>query len=95
MITQIITALISNYMTTAFVIGVVIAVIHILSHRDPRTAEFISGTFLNKFVIWAIGVVETINFVMIPFSVTTPRRPSGGRRARSSSNSRCAASASA
>jgi hypothetical protein len=64
MITQVITALISNYMTTAFAIGVIVALVHVLAQPGSRTAEFVSGTFLNKFVIWAIGVAETINFVM-------------------------------
>jgi uncharacterized membrane protein len=64
MITQILTALIGNYMTTAFVIGVVVASVHVLAHRGHRTPGFASGTFLNSFVIWAIGVAETINFVM-------------------------------
>jgi len=64
MINQILTALIGNYMITAFVIGVIIALIRVLNHRGQRTGEFISGTFLNSFVFWAIGIAQTINFVM-------------------------------
>jgi hypothetical protein len=64
MIDQAITAIIGNYLTTAFVIGLVVAAIRVLAHRGPRTAEFVSGTFLNSFVIWGIGVGETINFIM-------------------------------
>jgi hypothetical protein len=64
MIDQILTALIGNYMITAFIIGMIVALIRVLHHRGQRTAEFISGAFLNSFVFWAIGIAETINFVM-------------------------------
>ena len=64
MIDQILTALIGNYMTTAFVIGTSSS--HRSTSSPPRTPHrgFVSGTFLNSFVFWAIGVAETINFVM-------------------------------
>ena len=64
MIEQTLTTLIGNYMTTAFIIGIIVALVRVLVHRGPRTAEFVSGTFLNSFVFWAIGIAETINFVM-------------------------------
>ena len=64
MINQILTALIGNYMISAFAIGIIVALIRVLNHRGRRTSEFISGTFLNSFVFWAIGIAQTINFVM-------------------------------
>ncbi|MFJ3392518.1 DUF6790 family protein [Leifsonia aquatica] len=64
MIAHIIAGLIGNYMTTLFVVGLIVALIRVLAHRGPRTVEFISGTFLNSFVIWAVGVAQTVNFVM-------------------------------
>ena len=58
-----IAALIGNYMTTCFVIGLVIAGIHVLRRkwRDSRTA---SELFLNNYILWAIGVAQAVNFVM-------------------------------
>lgn len=47
-----------NCMTTAFVVGIVVALIKVLRHQGRRTAEFVSGTLLNSFVIWAIGVAQ-------------------------------------
>jgi hypothetical protein len=64
MIDQTIAALIGNYMTTLFVVGIIVALVRVLAHRGPRTAEFVSVTFLNSFVIWAIGAGQTVNFVM-------------------------------
>ncbi|SIT89791.1 DUF6790 family protein [Microbacterium sp. RU33B] len=67
MIATVIAALIGNYMTTLFVVGLIVAAVKILSHRGRRTAEFVSGTLLNSFVIWAVGVAQTVNFVMHSF----------------------------
>ncbi|WP_420121954.1 DUF6790 family protein [Nakamurella sp.] len=67
MITQILTALIANYLTTTFVIGLLVALIRIGRRRGHRTTEFVSGALLNSFVVWAIGVGQTVNFVMHAF----------------------------
>ena len=63
MIATVIAALIGNYMTTSFVIGLVVAGIHVLrlGRRDSRT---VSELFLNNFILWAIGVGQAVNFVM-------------------------------
>jgi hypothetical protein len=63
-IAGIIAALIGNYMTTLFVVGLIVATVKVLTHRGHRPAEFISGTYLNSFVIWAIGIGQIVNFVM-------------------------------
>jgi hypothetical protein len=63
-ISDIIAALIGNYMTTLFVVGLIVALVRVLAHRGPRTSEYVSGTFLDSFVIWAVGVAQTVNFVM-------------------------------
>ena len=67
MIAGIITALIGNYMTTCFVIGLLVALVQILRMRDRRTAGVVSGILLNSYVFWAIGIAQTINFVMHSF----------------------------
>ena len=64
MIADTIAALIGNYMTTLFVVGLIVAAVRVLARRGHRSAEFVSGIFLNAFVIWAVGVAQTVNFVM-------------------------------
>ena len=64
MIATVITALIANYMTTTFVIGLLIAVVQILRLRGRRTGENMSELFLDNYLLWAIGVGQAINFVM-------------------------------
>ncbi|MEJ2863670.1 DUF6790 family protein [Actinomycetospora flava] len=56
--------LIGNYMTTLFVVGLVVAAVKVLRQGRERTPVTISGTFLNSFVLWAIGVAQVVNFVM-------------------------------
>jgi hypothetical protein len=63
-IADIIAALIGNYMTTLFVVGLIVAAVRVLAHRGHRSSEFVSGVFLNSFVIWAVAVAQTVNFVM-------------------------------
>lgn len=64
MIGSVIAALIGNYMTTCFVIGLLVAAIQVWRHRGPRGALVVSELFLNNFILWSIGVGEAINFVM-------------------------------
>jgi hypothetical protein len=56
--------LIGNYMTTLFVVGLIVAAVRILRMRDNRSPVAVSGTFLNTFVFWAIGCAQVVNFVM-------------------------------
>ena len=62
-----IAALIGNYMTTCFVIGLLVAAVQIARHHGPRTSAVIGEKLLNAFVFWAIGMGQTINFVMHSF----------------------------
>ena len=64
MIGTVIAALIGNYMTTCFVIGLLVALIQVWRHRGPRDSRVVSELFLNNFILWAIGVGQAINFVM-------------------------------
>lgn len=64
MIRSLITALIGNYMTTCFVIGLIVGFVAVVRARGPRTSAAVSGLLLNAYVLWAIGVGQAINFVM-------------------------------
>jgi hypothetical protein len=64
MIAHLIAALIGNYMTTLFVVGLIVALVKVLRNRHSRTAGFVTGTFLNSFVFWAVGIAQIVNFVM-------------------------------
>lgn len=64
MIASVIAALIGNYMTTCFVIGLIVGAVQIVRHRGQGTAGLASGLLLNAYVLWAIGVAQTINFIM-------------------------------
>jgi MFS family permease len=64
MINDIIAGLIGNYMTTAFVIGLIIAAIQVARFRGRRSAAVVSGLFVNNFVLWAIGIGQAVNFIM-------------------------------
>ena len=62
-IAGIIAALIGNYMTTLFVVGLIVAAVQVLRMRE-RSSAAVSGTYLNMFVFWAIGCAQVVNFVM-------------------------------
>jgi MFS family permease len=64
MIKDIIAGLIGNYMTTAFVIGLIVAAIQVARYKGHRSAAVVSGLFVNSFVLWAIGIAQAVNFVM-------------------------------
>ncbi|GGF41162.1 DUF6790 family protein [Subtercola lobariae] len=64
MISHIIAALIGNYMTTFFVIGLIVATVKVLARRGHRSPSFVSGTYLNSFVLWAVGIGQVVNFIM-------------------------------
>src|SRR6201996_7427127 len=67
MISHIIAAIIGNYLTSAFVLGLIVAVIQVWRLREPRTAADVSGIFLSTFLLYGIGIAEIINFVMHSF----------------------------
>ncbi|MCF7553652.1 DUF6790 family protein [Pseudonocardia sp. WMMC193] len=63
-VAQTIAFLIGNYMTTLFVVGLLVAAVKILRGRRGHSPVAMSGLFLNSFVFWAIGVAQVVNFVM-------------------------------
>jgi hypothetical protein len=67
MISNIIAAILGNYLTSAFVLGLIVAVFQIRRLRRPRTAVEASGIFLNTYLLYGIGVGFILNFVMHSF----------------------------
>ena len=64
MIAQVIAALIGNYMTTCFVLGLVVAAVKIARYPGHRSGALMSGILLNTFIFYGIGCAQAINFVM-------------------------------
>jgi len=64
MIATVIAELIGNYMTTFFVVGLIVALIRTLRLHGRRDSRLVSELFLNSYIFWAIGVAEAVNFVM-------------------------------
>jgi hypothetical protein len=87
MIAHLIAALIGNYMTTCFVIGLLVGVAQIVRHRRHRSATVISGRLLDAFLFWAVGVAQAVNFVMHSVFGDFAAKTIGWARARSSSSS--------
>lgn len=67
MISNIIAAIISNYLTSAFVLGLIVAGFQVWRLGRPRTAVGVSSAFLNGYVLYAIGIAQILNFVMHSF----------------------------
>jgi hypothetical protein len=66
MIANAIAAIIGNYYTSAFILGLIVAAVQIARlHR--RTAAGVASIFLNTYLLYAIGVAQIINFVMHSF----------------------------
>jgi hypothetical protein len=63
-IAETIAFLIGNYMTTLFVVGLIVAAVRILRLRGERSPIGVSGILLNAFVFWAIGCAQVVNFIM-------------------------------
>lgn len=63
-ITGVLSTVIGNYMTSAFVLGILIAAIQVWRWKGERTGATVSGLFLNAFLLYALGVAYAINFVM-------------------------------
>ena len=64
MIAHLIAALIGNYMTTCFVIGLIVGAVQILRDPGHHSGTVISGRLLGAFLFWAVGVAQAVNFVM-------------------------------
>ena len=63
-IAAVIAALVGNYMTTLFVVGLVVAAARILRLGRERSPAAVTGLLLNAYVFWAIGCAQVVNFVM-------------------------------
>ncbi|MGI3786001.1 MAG: DUF6790 family protein [Janthinobacterium lividum] len=64
MIAAIIAALIGNYLTTCFALGLVVALIRIGRHPGLRTSSAASGVLLDAFILYGIGCSQAVSFVM-------------------------------
>jgi hypothetical protein len=64
MIATVIAALIGNYMTTCFAIGLLVAGVQVLRSPGDRGSTSVSGRFLDAYLLWAIGIAQSVNFVM-------------------------------
>ena len=64
MIAHVIAAIIGNYLTSVFVLGLIIAGIRAGRLGRPRTAADVSATFLSTYLLYAIGIGQILNFVM-------------------------------
>ena len=67
MIAHVIAAIIGNYLTSVFVLGLIIAGIRAGRLGRPRTAADVSATFLSTYLLYAIGIGQILNFVMHSF----------------------------
>jgi hypothetical protein len=67
MITTTLSAIIGNYLTSCFVLGLIVAAVQIIRLRRPRTAGTVSGIFLNTYLLYGIGVGQIVNFIMHSF----------------------------
>jgi hypothetical protein len=70
MIAHVIAAIIGNYLTSVFVLGLIIAGIRVGRVGRlgrPRTAADVSATFLSTYLLYAIGIGQILNFVMHSF----------------------------
>jgi hypothetical protein len=67
MISQLIAAIIGNYLTSVFVLGLIVAGVQFWRLGRPRGAADVSGIFLNAFLLYSIGIGQILNFVMHSF----------------------------
>jgi hypothetical protein len=67
MFSTVISAIISNYLTSIFVLGLIIAAIQVWQLRRPRTTAEVGGIFLSSYLLYAIGIGQILNFVMHSF----------------------------
>lgn len=64
MIRGVIAALVGNYMTTLFVVGLIVGALQVATHGAHRPSRLVSGLMLNAFVLFAIGCAQAVNFLM-------------------------------
>ena len=55
---------IGDYMTSFFVVGLIVGAIQILRLEQKRDGAAVSGILLNTFILYGIGCAEAVNFVM-------------------------------
>jgi hypothetical protein len=67
MIAHVIAAVIGNYPTSLFVLGLIIAGVRVLRLRRPHTAAGVSGIVLSSYLLYAVGIGQIVNFVMHSF----------------------------
>jgi hypothetical protein len=61
-ISHLVAAVIGNYLTTAFIVGLLVAIGQIWLRR-PLTAGQVSDIVLNSYLLYGIGVAQILNFV--------------------------------
>jgi hypothetical protein len=66
MISHVIAAILGNYLTSAFVLGLIVAAVQIW-RLNRRTAADVSGIFLNTYLLYGIGIGQILNFAMHSF----------------------------
>jgi hypothetical protein len=66
MISSVIAAILGNYLTSAFVLGLIVAAVQIW-RLNRRTAADVSGIFLNTYLLYGIGLGQILNFAMHSF----------------------------
>jgi hypothetical protein len=66
MISHVIAAILGNYLTSAFVLGLIVAAVQI-RRLNRRTAADVSGIFLNTYLLYGIGIGQILNFAMHSF----------------------------
>ncbi|MGN6198846.1 DUF6790 family protein [Humibacter sp.] len=62
--TAAITLILSNMTVTLFVVGLISAAIISLASRHRHEPGFVSGAFLNQFLLLSVGVAYAYNFLM-------------------------------
>ena len=67
MTSDIIAAIIGNYLTSAFVLGLIVAAVQVWRLARPRTATDVSGIFLSTYLLYGVGIAQILNFVMHSF----------------------------
>lgn len=64
MISEILAGIIGNYLTSCFVLGLLIASIQAARLPRPRPPGAVAQVFLDAYLLYTIGVGMTINFIM-------------------------------
>lgn len=59
--------LIGNYMTTLFVLGLIVAAVKVLRFRGTRTGAAVSGILIETMLLYGVGISLVVNFVMHSF----------------------------